>query len=547
MRHDIRASDFLVLGSGLAGVIAALELARHGTVNLVTKRHLLDSNSSRAQGGIACVVDPSDRFEHHVRDTLEAGAGLCKEEVVRSLIREAPERIRQLEELGVRFSLSDVNGGTSTYDLGREGGHSHRRVLHAGDVTGHAIQQVLIERLRRDPRIECFEQHVAIDLITARRTLRRPGPDRCLGAYVLDRREASTVVFAASVTVLATGGVGKVYLYTSNPDVATGDGVAMAYRANATIANMEFVQFHPTCLYHPEAKSFLISEAVRGEGARLITADGHPFMDRYHPMGALAPRDIVARAIDDEMKRRGDECVYLDITHRNAEFIRTRFPKIYERCLTYGFDMTRQPVPVVPAAHYACGGAVTDARGRTGIPMLYACGEVGCTGFHGANRLASNSLLEALVVAHRAANDIAAARYHERFPAEGSLPSWLPGSAIDSDEQVVILHNWEEIRRFMWDYVGIVRTDKRLARAHRRARTIIAEVEQYYWDFLVTADLIELRNLATVADLIVRFAQARQESRGLHYTLDYPAPREEARHDTVLRRRPEVEEHPWPA
>jgi L-aspartate oxidase len=547
MRTELKNSDFLVIGSGMAGLISALELSRYGTVNLITKRSLTDSNTNWAQGGIACVMDPGDSFEEHIQDTLNAGAGLCNLDAVKLVVHEGPRRIAQLIDYGVPFSSRLTDNGEASFDLGREGGHTQRRVMHAGDITGEQIQRVLVEEVRKASNVRCFEEHTAIDLITARRTLKRPGPDRCLGAYVLSHPEGRVLVFAASVTVLASGGSGKVYLYTSNPDVATGDGLAMAYRANASIANMEFIQFHPTCLYHPKAKSFLISEAVRGEGAVLINGDGESFMEKYHAMKSLAPRDVVARAIDNEMKRRGEECVYLDITHRPDSFIQARFPNIYETCLEFGFDMCREPIPVVPAAHYSCGGVVTDLRGRTDIPMLYACGEVACTGLHGANRLASNSLLEAMVMAHQVCQDLKENLYHKRYEPEEGLPPWRPGSAVDSDEQVVILHNWDEIRRFMWDYVGIVRTDKRLARAHRRARNILDEVEQYYWDFLINRDLLELRNLCLVGDLIIRSAQARKESRGLHYTLDYPESRDDLCVDTLIQKRPEVTASAWPA
>ena len=546
MRTDVKNSDFLVLGSGLAGLTSALELSRLGTVNLVTKRSLMDSNTNYAQGGIACVMDPGDSFEEHISDTLNAGAGLCNLEAVRLVVHEGPRRIAKLIDYGVPFSSRLTDNGESSFDLGREGGHTQRRVMHAGDITGAQIQRVLVDEVKKHPNIRCFEDHTAVDLITARRTLKRPGPDRCLGAYVLSEAEDRVLVFSASATVLASGGLGKVYLYTSNPDVATGDGLAMAYRANATIANMEFIQFHPTCLFHPHAKSFLISEAVRGEGGVLVDREGVSFMEQYHPMKSLAPRDVVARAIDNEMKRRGEECVFLDITHRKSSFIKARFPNIYETCLQFGFDMTKEPIPVVPAVHFSCGGVVTDLRGRSDIPMLYACGEVACTGLHGANRLASNSLLEAMVMAHQVSEDVEQMLYHKRFEPEVGLPIWRAGSAVDSDEQVVILHNWDEIRRFMWDYVGIVRTDKRLARAHRRARNILDEVEQYYWDFLVNRDLLELRNLCLVGDLIIRSAQARKESRGLHYTLDYPESRDALCNDTLIRKRPEVPVSQWP-
>ena len=528
--------DYLVLGSGIAGLTFALKVAPRGRVAIVTKKDRAESNTNYAQGGIASVTSKEDSFELHVRDTLEAGAGLCKESVVRVIVEEGPARIQELIELGMKFSESEqrAEDGSRELDLGREGGHSKRRILHAKDVTGREIERALLDAISRQPNIEIFENHIAIDLITSQK-LGYVGENRCLGAYVFDKRGNRVWTFAAPVTVLATGGCGKVYLYTTNPDIATGDGVAMAFRAGASIANMEFVQFHPTCLYHPKAKSFLISEAVRGEGGILKTLDGKEFMDSVHSLKSLAPRDIVARAIDSEIKKSGADCVLLDITHKPAKFIIERFPNIYQTCLRYGIDITKEAIPVVPAAHYQCGGVVTNVDGETDIAGLFAVGEVACTGLHGANRLASNSLLEALVCAHRGAERIIA---NFQSPISNfQIPLWQSGSATNADELVVVSHNWDEIRRLMWDYVGIVRTNKRLQRAQKRIANLQEEIHDYYWNFNVTADLLELRNIATVAELIVQCALMRPESRGLNYNLDFPnANFDWAQRDSVVRR-----------
>jgi L-aspartate oxidase len=523
--------DYLVLGSGIAGLTFALKVAEKGSVAVITKKNRAESNTNYAQGGIACVTSTEDTFDLHVRDTLEAGAGLCREDVVRGIVEEGPARIRELIELGMSFSERE-NSRTHELDLGKEGGHSKRRILHAKDVTGREIEGALLTALALHPNVEMFENHAAIDLIT-RRKLGFTTDNRCLGVYVLDVKTGRVETFASRHVLLATGGCGKVYLYTTNPDIATGDGVAMAFRAGVPVANMEFIQFHPTCLFHPKAKSFLISEAVRGEGGVLRNGAGRAFMDGLHPLKSLAPRDIVARAIDAEIKKTGAECVYLDITHQSREFLQNRFPAIYARCLEFGIDMAVEPIPVVPGAHYQCGGVVTSPEGRTELPGLWAVGEVGCTGLHGANRLASNSLLEALVVAHRAAEAVVG---EKTGPRQKSLPPWESGPAQDADELVVIYHNWREIRQLMWDYVGIVRTTKRLKRAASRLRSLTDEVQDYYWNYKMTCDLIELRNLVLVASLIVDSALSRRESRGLHFTLDFPETDTTAPPtDTVLR------------
>lgn len=528
-------TDFLVLGSGIAGLSFAIKAAELGRVAIVTKKEKFESNTNYAQGGIAAVHDQTDSFDEHIRDTLSCGDGLCHDDVVRFVVAEGPDRIAELVRWGVAFTRAE-NGRTSVYDLGREGGHSKRRVLHARDLTGREIERALIDKTADRKNIHLYENHIAIDLITQSTLSGRRGasPDRCLGAYVFDIQQKEVHAFRAKFVILATGGAGKVYLITTNPDIATGDGIAMAYRAGAQIANMEFMQFHPTCLFHPDAKSFLISEAVRGEGGVLKLKNGTPFMERYHPMKSLAPRDIVAKAIDHELKLTGDYYVLLDITHKDADFIRKRFPHIHEQCLKFGIDMTRDPIPVVPAAHYLCGGVRVNAHGETSIERLFACGEVSCTGLHGANRLASNSLLEAVVFAHRAFVRIAGLFPLIHRDAE-PIPPWDPRGATESDESIVVSHNWDEIRMCMWNYVGIVRSDKRLERAARRIAMIHREIDEYYRNFFVTRDLLELRNIATVAALIIQCARMRKESRGLHYNLDYPGKKDqEGLRDTVI-------------
>jgi L-aspartate oxidase len=516
------ATDFLVLGSGIAGLSFAIRAAELGTVAIVTKKEQFESNTNYAQGGIAAVHDRSDSFEDHIADTLVCGDGLCHEDVVRFVVSEGPARIAELVAWGVEFTRAE-QGDSAVYDLGREGGHSRRRVFHAKDLTGREIERALIEKTRLQPNITTYENHIAIDLIlkSALAARETTGPDQCLGAYVLDIHHREIRTFRAKFVVLSTGGAGKVYLITTNPDIATGDGIAMAYRAGARIANMEFMQFHPTCLYHPDAKSFLISEAVRGEGGILKLKSGSTFMERYHPMKSLAPRDIVAKAIDQELKKSGDDYVLLDIRHKDRDVIIKRFPNIYRQCLKYGIDMTRDPIPVVPAAHYLCGGVAVNACGETSIERLFACGEVSCTGLHGANRLASNSLLEAVVFSHRALSKIAE-RFRESTDDRIPIPTWDPRGATESDESIVVSHNWEEIRLCMSNYVGIVRSNKRLDRAERRIEMILREIDEYYRNFIITRDLLELRNIATVARLIIRCARMRKESRGLHYNLDYP-------------------------
>ncbi|MDA8125042.1 MAG: L-aspartate oxidase [Deltaproteobacteria bacterium] len=514
-------TDFLVIGTGIAGLSFAIKAAGLGTVAMVTKKEKTDSNTNMAQGGIAVVQDAMDHFEYHINDTLTCGGGLSNENVVRFVVTEGPERIQELVQWGVEFTRSSTE--PDQFDLGREGGHSMRRVLHAKDLTGREIERALHEKISGEKNIRIFENHIAIDLIMKSAILgqKMEQGDRCLGAYVLDIAGKEVHTFRAKYIMLSTGGGGKVYLITTNPDIATADGVAMAYRAGAKIANMEFIQFHPTCLYHPDAKSFLISEAVRGEGGILKLKNGATFMEKYHPMKSLAPRDVVAKAIDTELKKSGDDYVTLDITHLERDFLSSRFPNIYEKCLEFGIDIARDPIPVVPAEHYLCGGVVVNEHGETSIDRLFACGEVSCTGLHGANRLASNSLLEAVVFAHRSYERLAVLLRD----AEGDqipIPPWDPKGATESDESIVVSHNWDEIRRCMWNYVGIVRSDKRLERAQRRIDMINREIDEYYRNFIVTRDLLELRNIAVAAKLIVACARMRKESRGLHYNLDYP-------------------------
>jgi len=523
------STDFLVIGSGIAGLSFALHAARHGEVVVVTKRAAGDSATSWAQGGVAAVLGPEDSFSKHADDTRVAGAGLCHDIVVDLCVREAPEAVRWLAGVGASFSTNS-NGDL---DLGREGGHSERRVVHAGDITGREIQRALLEAVRASPNIRMLEWHMGVDLITMSSF---GGPDICVGAYVLDEERGVVDTILARTTVLATGGAGKVYLYTSNPDVATGDGVAMAFRAGAEVANMEFFQFHPTVFYEPKAKSFLLSEALRGEGATLRLPDGQAFMARHHALGDLAPRDVVARAIDFEMKRSGSEFVLLDITHKAADFVRSRFPNIHAECKSYGVDITSEPIPVVPAAHYLCGGVTSDLHGRSTLPGLWVLGETACTGLHGANRLASNSLLEGLVMARRAADKLGGLIEGLRGTPLPEVPEWQTGSAVPSDEAVVVTHNWDELRRLMWNSVGLVRTDARLRRAARRVALLEQEIREYYWKHLVTRDLLELRNIATVAELVISSAASRRESRGLHYTIDHPDTLAEFASDTVVKR-----------
>lgn len=517
MQHDV-----LIIGSGAAGLSLALSLPDQIRIAVLSKDELSEGSTYYAQGGISAVVDHSDSIESHVEDTLTAGAGLCDPEIVTQVVSKGEEAIQWLMDKGVPFtrnSQAPDSDKASDLHLTREGGHSNRRVAHADDASGKAIEETLLEQVTARDNITLFEHHIAIDLITTRR-LGHTRENRCLGAYVLDRKEKNVATFSASFTVLATGGASKVYLYTSNPDGASGDGIAMGWRAGCRVANMEFMQFHPTCLYHPHAKSNLITEAVRGEGGRLLLPDGTRFMQNYDKRGELAPRDIVARTIDHEMKRLGIDSVFLDISHKPRDFILKHFPNVFASCESFGYDMSKEPVPVVPAAHYTCGGLMVDSDGHTDIHRLYAIGETSFTGLHGANRLASNSLLECIVYGKSCAEDIQK-NLGSQLP-EVSIPEWDDSRVTDSDERVVINHNWDEIRRFMWDYVGIVRTSKRLARARNRIELLLKEIDEYYINFNITPDLIELRNLAEVARLIIRSAQNRKESRGLHYTLDYP-------------------------
>jgi L-aspartate oxidase len=525
-RHDI-----LILGSGAAGLSLALRLPDALSVAVVSKRELKEGSTLYAQGGISAVLDAGDSIDSHVQDTLKAGAGLCDREVVHHVVERGPGNIRWLLDQGVEFTRDTEPGASGGYHLTREGGHTHRRVIHAADATGRAIATTLEGQVRARANVTLYEQHIAVDLITTRH-LPEHDDHRCLGAYILDLGNGRVETFLARFVVLATGGANKVYLYTSNPDVSTGDGIAMAWRAGCRVANMEFMQFHPTCLYHPQARSFLVTEALRGEGARLLLPDGERFMPRFDSRAELAPRDIVARAIDHEMKRLGSECVYLDISHRPAGFVIEHFPTIHARCLELGIDITREPIPVVPAAHYTCGGVMVDRWARTDLPGLYASGETAYTGLHGANRMASNSLLECLVYSEAAAADIM--RLMSDVPPPPEVPNWDESRVTEPDEEIVVTHNWDELRRFMWDYVGIVRTNKRLRRAKRRADLLAQEVIEYYSHFRVSNDLIELRNLLEVADLIIQSALRRRESRGLHYTLDHPFKDAHQRIPTIL-------------
>lgn len=520
----IKKTDFLVIGSGIAGLSYALKVAEFGKVTIITKKQVQKTNTALAQGGVAAVFGEVDSYDLHIQDTLDAGDGLCDQDVVEMVVKEGPDRIRELVQQGAQFNKQ----GDGEYDfaLGQEGGHSAKRIIHAHDLTGKEIEDTLVEHAEKHENITTLEDHIAVNLITFSSSTRSgilvsQHENICCGAYVLNNKTGTIETFYAGITLLCTGGASKVYLYTSNPDIATGDGIAMAYRAGASVANLEFVQFHPTCLFHPEAKNFLISEAVRGEGAYLIDSKGNRFMDKYSPDKELACRDVVARAIDSELKKTGADSVFLDITHKDPEFIKERFPNIYQKCLEFGIDMTKDPIPVVPAAHYMCGGVATDLDGKTDVQRLYAVGETACTGLHGANRLASNSLLEALVYSHKAflASTKEFQSADKMAPVDSDL--WDETGTSDSDEAIVVSHNWDEIRRLMWNYVGIVRSDKRLHRALRRIQNIKEEINEYYWDFRVTSDLIELRNLATVAELIIRSALIRKESRGLHFNIEY--------------------------
>jgi len=537
MRYDV---DFLVIGSGIAGLSFSLKAAKSGQVALVTKKEAMETSTNYAQGGIASVSGKYDSFDLHLNDTLQSGDGLCKKDVVEMVVKGGPARIQELIAWGVSFTRNNTD--SNGLDLALEGGHCKKRIVHAGDFTGRVIEQALLDSARNNKNIAFFENHIAVDLITYSTRMKRgvvtaAHEDVCCGAYVLETKTNEVQTFCAKTTVLATGGAGKVYFYTSNPDIATGDGIAMAYRAGTLVANLEFVQFHPTCLYNPEAKNFLISETVRGEGGILIDSQGRAFMEDYSPQKDLACRDIVARAIDAELKKSGDDSVFLDITHKDPDFIKEHFPNIYKRCLSLGIEITKDPIPVVPAAHYMCGGVLVDMDGKTDVERLYAIGETACTGLHGANRLASNSLLEAIVYADRTAKSAIENLKKENALFCQDLPAWDPMGTMDSDEAIVVSHNWDEIRRLMWNYVGIVRSNKRLLRARDRIDMIEKEIHQYYWDFKITPDLVELRNLAVVADLIIQSAILRKESRGLHYNIQYP--QKDDKHwqkDTILRR-----------
>jgi len=530
-----KSADTLVVGTGIAGLLFALDMAEHGSVRVLSKVAATDTNTAWAQGGIAAAWLEDDSWQAHVEDTLTAGAGLCDRQTVEKVAKAARSRIEALIERGCRF---DKRG--EDYDLHREGGHSARRILHSKDSTGAEIMRALLAEVEHHPRIEVLEHRMVVDLITEGSLARRngdlsPAPDRVLGLYALDTQTGEVEVLGAKVVGLCTGGAGKVYLYTSNPDIASGDGVAIAWRAGARVANMEFVQFHPTCLFHPDARNFLISEALRGEGGVLRNGAGEAFMARYDDRKDLAPRDVVARAIDAEIKRRGEDCAWLDMRHLDRTAIEHHFPNIDARCLQLGIDMAKELIPVVPAAHYFCGGAMTDNHGETDIQNLFAIGEVACTGLHGANRLASNSLLEGAVFAAAAAKQ--ASQRLEDLTIEAQLPRWDAGTASEPDEQVVINQIWDEVRRFMWNYVGIVRTNRRLQRARKRIDLVQEEIQTHYWDFELTGDLVELRNLATVAELVVECALRRRESRGLHFNTDYPESDSRFIRDTILVRR----------
>ena len=522
MKNEIHESDYLVIGSGISGLLFSLKAVKTGSVCLVTKSKLEDSATYRAQGGIAAVTSPTDSIELHVQDTIRVGAGLCHPKVVEAIVRSGPARIQELVQLGVDFCKEE---GCDDYELGLEGGHSKRRVLHVKDHTGRDIEQALAANVRKESNIALFENHISINLVTKK--------NRVIGAYVLNIESGEVERYAAKSTILATGGAGRAFLYTTNPDVATGDGIAMAYRAGATIANMEFIQFHPTLLWHPKVRSFLISEALRGEGAVLLGPDGRRFMSSYHDDVELAPRDIVARAIDNELKRTGADYVFLDISFKDETFVRERFPDIYETCMSAGLDITKAPIPVVPAVHYTCGGVWVNTNGQTDLPGLFAIGETACTGFHGANRLASNSLLEGAVLAHNAS--VAASEHISITKLANDIAPWDPGEATDPDELIVVSHLWDEVRRLMTNYVGIVRSNKRLIRARNRIEFINREIANFYWDFKITPDLVELRNIAQVAELIIRMARMRKESRGTHYNRDYPTQSDDAL-DTVMKK-----------